>query len=229
MWLPTASQLMPLLIASQPLQLPTATLTCPTLDLFAPAGIVDMLPDLVSTLLASLLTGPPPPPHPNTQCERPIFNVSDTPATTGMLDIRHWSQFLDLYPNQAFAAQLHGALQHGVKLGYSGLLCNAPRLEVANLPMDSNDVDHLHREIQAHLQEGHLCQVNNPSSIGLVCSPVGVVPKPHSDKRRTIYHLSHLCKPGSGEHLMETVASFTQPLEHMIGHTCSFFDPHKQR
>ncbi|SPO32026.1 uncharacterized protein UTRI_02583 [Ustilago trichophora] len=176
---------------------PLSSPASPSLAIPSFAAIVDMSPDHASTILSRLLTGPPPSPQPNTWCEEPIFDVSDTPATVGTLNIRYWSSFLDLYPDQVFAAQLRGALQHGVKLGYSGQLRSAPRLEINNLPMDDDDVQHLRREIQARVQEGRLRPVDNPADIKLVCSPVGVVPKPHSDKRRTIYHLSHPHKPGS--------------------------------
>ncbi|SAM63116.1 uncharacterized protein UBRO_21037 [Ustilago bromivora] len=74
---------------------------------------------------------------------------------------------------------------------------NIPAMCVVNLPMDSDDVHHLCHEIEAHLAEGRLRHVTNPVSSRLACSPVGVVPKPHSDKRRTIYHLSHPRKPGT--------------------------------
>ncbi|SPO29085.1 uncharacterized protein UTRI_06034 [Ustilago trichophora] len=176
---------------------PLSSPASPSLAIPSLAAIVDMSPDQASAILSRILTGPSPPPRPNTWCEEPIFDVSDTPATVGTLNIRYWSPFLDLYPDQVFAAQLRGALQHGVKLGYSGQLCSAPRLEINNLPMDDDDVQHLRREIQARVQEGRLRPVDNPADINLVCSPVGVVPKPHSNKRRTIYHLSHPRKPGS--------------------------------
>ncbi|SNX81800.1 uncharacterized protein MEPE_00505 [Melanopsichium pennsylvanicum] len=170
---------------------------CPPVDTIA-NGIVDMPPDLAASALLPLVAGQqPPPPRPNTLCEQPIFDVSDVPATVGSLQLRFWSSFLDLYPDQAFATQLRGALRHGVKLGYDGPLRSSARLEVANLPMASDDVAHLRREIQARLEEGRLRHVADPGNINLVCSPVGVVPKPHSDKRRTIYHLSHPRKPGA--------------------------------
>ncbi|SPO24216.1 uncharacterized protein UTRI_03484 [Ustilago trichophora] len=169
----------------------------PPLDSLAPAGIVDMPSDRASNLLLGLLTGLPPSPRPNTLCELPIFDVTDVPATVGTLQLRHWSRFLDLYPDRAFAAQLRGALQHSVKLGYNGPLCSSARLDAANLPMDPDDIHHLRREIEARLAEGRLRRVDDPAAIQLVCSPVGVVPKPHSDKKRTIYHLSHPRRPGS--------------------------------
>ncbi|SNX87252.1 uncharacterized protein MEPE_05962 [Melanopsichium pennsylvanicum] len=133
-----------------------------------------MPPDLATSALLPLVAGQqPPPPRPNTLCERPIFDVSDVPATVGSLQLRLWSSFLDLYPDQAFATQLRGALRHGVKLGYNGPLRSAARLEVANLPMSSDDVAHLRREIQARLEEGRLCHVADPGNINLVCSPPG--------------------------------------------------------
>ncbi|SPO28524.1 uncharacterized protein UTRI_04921 [Ustilago trichophora] len=175
---------------TQPALLSSAAISLPS------TGIVDMTPACASTLLASLLKGSPPPPRPNTWCKHPIFNAADVPATIGSLSLQHWSHFLDLYPDQAFAAQLRRALQHGVKLGYTSPLCNASRLEVANLPMNNTDVLHLCREIEAQVLEGRLQPVTDPIGINLVCSLVGVVPKPHSNKRRTIYHLLHPRKPG---------------------------------
>nr|QBH67499.1 hypothetical protein UE_1433 [Ustilago esculenta] len=139
------------------------------------SGIVDMPPDLATPLLASILTGRPPAPRPNTSCVRPIFDQTDTPATVGTLNAQHWSPFLNLYPDQAFAAQIRGVLLHGVKLGYEG---------------------------PSRVSEGRLRPVVSPDAAQLVCSPVGVVPKPHSDKLHsdklhTIYHLSHPCLPGT--------------------------------
>ncbi|SNX86181.1 uncharacterized protein MEPE_04890 [Melanopsichium pennsylvanicum] len=173
------------------------TIALGPLDLLAPDGIADMSPASASSSIIPLLTGLPPPPRPNTVCRQPIFDVADVPATIGSLQLHLWSHFLDLYPDQAFASQLRGALRHCVKLGYDGPLRSSARLEVANLPMDADDTFHLRREIDARLREGRLHHVVDPDGIQLVCSPVGVVPKPHSDKRRTIYHLSHPRKPGS--------------------------------
>ncbi|SOV06557.1 uncharacterized protein UDID_17521 [Ustilago sp. UG-2017a] len=115
----------------------------PSLDFFAPQGIADMLSDSASTLLVSLLTDPAPPARPDTACELPIFDRSNTPATVGSLKLEHWAPFLDLYPDQDFANQLRGALRHGALLGYSGPLHDNTRLEGSNLPMDSDDELHL--------------------------------------------------------------------------------------
>ncbi|SAM85241.1 uncharacterized protein UBRO_20085 [Ustilago bromivora] len=53
---------------------------------------------------------------------------------------------------------------------------------------------HLQLELATRLQEGRLVKVN-PKRSSLVCSPIGIVPKPRSTKQRTIHHLSHPCKP----------------------------------
>ncbi|SPO25992.1 uncharacterized protein UTRI_03357 [Ustilago trichophora] len=160
-------------------------------------GIVDLPPDLAASTLLSLITGhQPPPPRPNTSCAQPIFHSADVPATIGSLLPHLWHPFLELYPDPALATQLRGALQHGIKLGYDGPLRHSTRLDVTNLPMDNEDLHHLRREIDVRLQEGRLRPVADPAIAQLVCSPVGVVPKPHSEKRRTIYHLSHPRQPG---------------------------------
>ncbi|SAM84810.1 uncharacterized protein UBRO_20851 [Ustilago bromivora] len=89
---------------SSPGQHTTAPLFCPPMDTF-PAGIIDLSPDLVSNCLLSLIIGLiPPSPRLNTLCELPIFNATNIPATNGTLQLRLWSAFLDLYPDQAFAS-----------------------------------------------------------------------------------------------------------------------------
>nr|QBH67483.1 hypothetical protein UE_1417 [Ustilago esculenta] len=180
--------------ASSPQAMPPSRALSPR-DILA--GIIDLPPDLATPILASILTGRPPAPRPNTSCTRPIFDQSDTPAAVGTLNARHWSPFLNLYPDQAFATQLRGVLLHGVKLGYEGPLRHEARLGVKNLPMDSTGLEHLRREISSRVSEGRLRPVVSPDAARLVCSPMGVVPKPHSDKLRTIYHLSHPRIPGT--------------------------------
>ncbi|EPQ25619.1 uncharacterized protein PFL1_06926 [Pseudozyma flocculosa PF-1] len=135
----------------------------------------------------------PPPPRPNTTCALPVFDPADSPATLGSLRAERWEPLLALYPDPEYRAQVLGALRHGIKLGYAddGPLRTATRLDVGNLPMDDEDRVHVRREIAARLAEGRLRLVLNPEAERLVCSPLGVVPKPNSDKRRTIYHLSH--------------------------------------
>ncbi|KAJ1036641.1 hypothetical protein NDA13_000172 [Ustilago tritici] len=82
-------------------------------------------------------------------------------------------------------------------MGYSGPLRHNTRLSVPNLRMGQDNELHLRQEIEARLLEGRLRPVQDPARSNLICSPVGVVPKPHSSKRRTIYHLSHPRRPGS--------------------------------
>ncbi|SPO28309.1 uncharacterized protein UTRI_04706 [Ustilago trichophora] len=202
---PSTSPGRPTIAPSSPGQRPTAPSrserslapgSSPLLDSLVD-GIVDLPPDLAASTLLSLIAGhQPPPPRPNTSCAQPIFHSADVPATIGSLLPHLWHPFLELYPDPALATQLRGALQHGIKLGYDGPLRHSARLDVTNLPMDNEDLHHLRREIDVRLQEGRLRPVADPAIAQLVCSPVGVVPKPHSDKRRTIYHLSHPRQPG---------------------------------
>lgn len=104
-----------------------------------------------------------------------------------------WSTVLSAYPDRWVAAQVLGAIQHGVQIGYDGPLHHVGR-QSRNLPMDQAGIDHVRMEIQARLQEGRLTVVSDPSL--LVCSPIGTVPKPHSSKLLTIHHLSHPRKHG---------------------------------
>ncbi|SAM81158.1 uncharacterized protein UBRO_20280 [Ustilago bromivora] len=134
----------------------SSAMLVPSLDFFVPQGIADMSSDSASNLLVSLLTGSVPPACPNTACELPIFDCSDTPATVGSLKLEHWAPFLDLYPDQDFANQLRGALHHGTLLGYSGPLHHNTWLEGSNLPMDLDDKLHLCWEIKVRVLEGHL-------------------------------------------------------------------------
>ncbi|SYW76094.1 uncharacterized protein UBRO2_01165 [Ustilago bromivora] len=136
--------------------LASSAMLVPSLDFFVPQGITNISSDSASALLVSLLTCPVPPAHPNTACELPIFDCSNTPATVGSLKLKHWAPFLGLYPEQDFANQLRGALRHGALLGYSGPLHHTTRLEGSNLPMDPDDKLHLHQEIEAQVLEGCL-------------------------------------------------------------------------
>ncbi|SOV04523.1 uncharacterized protein UDID_17109 [Ustilago sp. UG-2017a] len=61
--------------------------------------------------------------------------------------------------------------------------------------MDAVGFAHICHEISTQLAEGRLTVVND--STLLICSPVSTIPKPHSDKLRTIHHLSHPRLPGS--------------------------------
>ncbi|SYW82729.1 uncharacterized protein UBRO2_04851 [Ustilago bromivora] len=53
-------------------------------------------------------------------------------------------------------------------------------LSVPNLHMDQDNELHLCQEIEARLLEGRLRPVQDPACLNLICSPVGIVPKPHS-------------------------------------------------
>lgn len=131
-----------------------------------------------------------PPARPNTTIASPIFTSSELPARRGLLQTRSdaWAALLELYPCRSTVTQILGAIRHGVNIGYRSPLRGVSRL-TPNLPMDAAGLAHVRRETEQRLLEGRLSVVPNTS--GLVCSPIGTVPKPHSKKLRTIHHLSH--------------------------------------
>lgn len=99
-----------------------------------------------------------------------------------------WAALLEHYPCHLTIVQILGAISHSVNIGYHsplrGVSCFTP-----NLPTDAAGLAHISCETKQRLQEGHLSVVTNTS--GLVCSPIGTMPKPHSTKLRMIHHLSH--------------------------------------
>ncbi|SYW81930.1 uncharacterized protein UHO2_00419 [Ustilago hordei] len=134
-----------------------------------------------------------PPAHPNTTLNAPLYPDSGIPARHGTMQatVAHWHQALLHYPDRLFVAQLLGAITHGVHLGYAGPLRRLGRFaNPKNLPMDHKGETHVQVEIATHLLEGRLVEVD-PRACNLVCSPIGVVLKPHLSKLRTIHHLSH--------------------------------------
>lgn len=149
-------------------------------------------PDVALSTLLQLLAGIPNPPlRPNLNFKFPIFDVNDSPASTAPLHYQAWQQLLKSYPDRNVVNQILGAIKHGVQLGYEGPLQDSKRLSYRTLPLTNIGRQHIQLEILDRLKSGRLVRVNNAESIGLVCSPIGTVPKPHSNKLRTIHHLSH--------------------------------------
>ncbi|KAJ1018751.1 hypothetical protein NDA13_006438 [Ustilago tritici] len=131
-----------------------------------------------------------PGPRPNTSFAGNVFNPALQPTRHSSMQERAfaWSTLLSLYPDPIYCCQLLGMTEHGCLLGYDRPLRNADR-HSDNLPISLAGHSHLHREIDACLAEGRLSVI--PAGTSLVESPIGVVPKPHSTKLRTIHHLSH--------------------------------------
>lgn len=160
---------------------------------FVPAKLLPCPePDTALFLLEQLMHGQTNPPgRPNLDFASPIFNKNDKPAAPPSLRIDAFARLLADYPDQEAVIQILGAIQHGIRLGYSGIFESEGRLSQRNLPLTSQGRKHIQLEIEDRLSSGRLEEVNDPSSIKLVCSPIGTVPKPNSDKLRTIHHLSH--------------------------------------
>ncbi|KAJ1037615.1 hypothetical protein NDA14_007815 [Ustilago hordei] len=136
-----------------------------------------------------------PAPQPNTMITSPVFDATDTPAHWGSMQEQApaWQRLLAQYLDKEVQQQLLGGISHGVCIGYDGPLHSVGQRS-HNLPMDAAGLAHICHKIHTQLAEGCLTVVYDPTL--LVCSPVGTVPKLHSDKLRTIHHLSHPCCPG---------------------------------
>lgn len=155
-------------------------------------------PDAALHLLRQILAGKVnPAKRPNLDFNFPLFNHQDVPAAKPLLHLEAWKELLASYPDQEVAAQLVGAIEHGICLGYKGVFENEGRLSKRNLPLTSEGKAHVEMEIQDRLRSGRLQEVFDPQGLKLVCSPIGTVPKPNSDKLCTIHHLSHPHKGNS--------------------------------
>ncbi len=154
----------------------------PTLS---PAATTAALAQFVS---ASLFA---PPARPNLVLPAPIFHIDDAPAayTRTCLNRQHWAALLAGYPDPAPVHQILGALEHGLRLGYTGPFETTTRTSVRNLPLDAAGLAHLRTEIAARVAAGSLLPAS--AADHLVCSPIGVVPKDGGRKLRTIHHLSY--------------------------------------
>ncbi|SYW82596.1 uncharacterized protein UBRO2_04718 [Ustilago bromivora] len=151
---------------------------------------------ITSSQLASLQTLRPPT-RPNISLAEPLYPSAGIPARHGSMQaaVGGWRHALRHYPDHSFVTQLLGAITYGVHLGYSGPLRQQSRYNaLRNLPMDHVGESHIQHEIATRLRESRLVEVA-PQQYSLVCSPIGVVPKPRSTKLRTIHHLSHPHKP----------------------------------
>ncbi|SAM85601.1 uncharacterized protein UBRO_20920 [Ustilago bromivora] len=197
------SQHFPALPSTSHAPLASSAMLVPSLDFFVPQGITNISSDSASALLVSLLTCPVPPAHPNTACELPIFDCSNTPATVGSLKLKHWAPFLGLYPEQDFANQLRGALRHGALLGYSGPLHHTTRLEGSNLPMDPDDKLHLHQEIEAQ-------------ALSIAVAALGF----HLSCKKTVWSTTHLEILGIKLDSVAQTASITNQRRQRIPQLC---------
>lgn len=104
------------------------------------------------------------------------------------INIVNFRKELRHHPNGALVQWALAGFEHGFRIGYNGSRDGEAH---RNLKSAEQYPQVLANNIAAELQEGRLFgPIDNPI-VHAKISPIGVVPKPHSDKFRTINHLSY--------------------------------------
>ena len=112
---------------------------------------------------------------------------SFTPQTP--IDVTRLKIELQDFPDQLFVSHLCQELQEGTRIGYTGP--RKPRLS-KNLPSAYKNAAVVSETLAKEIALGRVAgPFSNPPFPNLQVSPIGVIPKKHSDKFRLIFHLSY--------------------------------------
>ena len=115
---------------------------------------------------------------------RPPFARAPSPIVISAL-----RPALQLHPDQRFAAYIRQGLQTGFRIGFDRGCPLAPTQR--NHPSAVQHPEVVHDHLQVEVARGSLVGPLAPSLAALVhTSPIGLVPKPHSDRWRLIVDLS---------------------------------------
>ncbi|SYW83693.1 uncharacterized protein UHO2_06889 [Ustilago hordei] len=171
---------------SGPPAMATKPITAPT-PLTAPAPIMATPPLMVPwPITAPRLIMPPPPPPPASA----IFSLPAADLCLHLL-LQALCRIPAAHPNTTIAAPIFtrdnvpacwGSMQECTHAWWRLLACYP-------------DAKVCHQLLGGITHGGRLTRVTDPTP--LICSPIGMVPKPHSSGFHTIHHLSHPCCPGS--------------------------------
>ena len=111
---------------------------------------------------------------------RPPFARAPSPIVISAL-----RPALQLHPDQRFAAYIWQGLQTGFRIGFDRGCPLAPNQR--NHPSAVQHPEVVHDHLQVEVARGSLVGLVAPSLAALVhTSPIGLVPKPHSDRWRLI-------------------------------------------
>lgn len=102
------------------------------------------------------------------------------------LNIAQFAEYLDDHPNRPLVEWALATLRYGARLNYTG---NREGFEYTNLKSATTNADVLRENIQKEVASGNILRMPHKQN-NIKYSPLGVVPKPRSDKFRTINHLS---------------------------------------
>ena len=99
--------------------------------------------------------------------------------------------YMQLHPDQKFAAHVYDGLLHGFRIGFNrqSVLKPSRRNHTSSLGNSSVVSSHISVEVDHGRMIGPLLP---PQANSVHVSPVGLVPKPHSDKFRMIVDLQDL-------------------------------------
>ena len=125
-----------------------------------------------------------------------------TPINVDLLE-----SYLEGHPDKHFVATLCSGLREGFRIGYHGPRnqTSYPNLRSANLHPDI-----LEQNLLTEVLNGHTVgPFSTPPFPNFRISPLGLVPKKHSDKWRTIFHLSYPKKSPSSINANIPIEQFT--------------------
>lgn len=105
----------------------------------------DVSLQLLQTLLDNSLLAAT---QPNLQFNQPLFDPTDQPASPSIFKLDAWTSLLKDYPDPDVVAQVLGAIQHGVVLGYKGQWLDDLHITSQNLPMKPAAAAHVRKEIE---------------------------------------------------------------------------------
>ena len=115
-------------------------------------------------------------------------NLDGRPSYVTPLNVSRFEQSLVNHPDPQFAAQLCRNLREGARIGFTG---NRTSRFSKNLPTALSQPELVSANLQHEISHGRVAgPFDKPPFEHFQVSPIGLVPKKHSEKFRTIFHLS---------------------------------------
>ena len=132
---------------------------------------------------------------------------SFTPQTP--IDVTRLKKELQDFPDQLLVSHLCQELQEGTRIGYTGP--RKPRLS-ENLPSAYKNAAVVSETLAKEIALGRVAgPFSNPPFSNLQVSPIGVIPKKHSDTFRLIFHLSY---PKTGDSINSFISKEDYSLQY---------------
>lgn len=152
--------------------------------------------EIMQELTAPLTDPLPPAVHPTINPVTPDANklLNLDFSTVCPVNVEVLREALEGHPDQGFVLKLCVELKEGARIGYSGP--RIPRFS-KNLPTAAQNPEIVSANLLKEVQLGRTAgPFTSPPFENFQISPIGIIPKKHSNKFRTIFHLSF---PKSGD------------------------------